>query len=195
MSNISVAEILKLHGKWIETSKFAALVADKLKISERHAYNLIKKAWKSKQILKVQLPDRTAVLCGLVEFGPMPINSSTVEKPQVRTLSFKDAFLYRFWENLDNIRHLNASKDSIEAFYELRSLIKTWLEMYEKLKKDFYKAEIGLNLETYLRQHSSSLHDDSDFKVSFRVDVENLIAKTSALLHEEFERLQEDKEK
>jgi len=100
-----------------------------------------------------------------------------------------------FQKDLDDIRHINASKDSIEAFYELRSLTKTWPEIYEKLEKDFDAAEFGLNFETSLRQRGSSLYDDTHFKVSFRVDVENLIAKVSALLHGEFERLHGDKEK
>jgi len=71
MSNISVAEILKMHGKWIETSKFTKFVADKLKVTERHAYNLIKKAWGKNEIIKVRLKNSRNVLNGLAEFGPL----------------------------------------------------------------------------------------------------------------------------
>lgn len=68
MSNISVAEILKLHGKWIEGKPFASLVAEKRKVTARHAYNLIKEAWKNAEVLKIPLPNRK-VLYGLAEFG------------------------------------------------------------------------------------------------------------------------------
>jgi len=65
MSNVSVADILKILGDWTESNKFIELVREKLKISDRQAYRLIKK---DKQILKLVLPDRT-VLYGLAEFG------------------------------------------------------------------------------------------------------------------------------
>jgi hypothetical protein len=65
MSNVSVADILKMHGTWIESSKFIELVYEKLKISDRQTYRLIKK---DKRILKLVLQDRT-VLYGLAEFG------------------------------------------------------------------------------------------------------------------------------
>jgi hypothetical protein len=65
MSNLSVADILKIHGKWIESNQFINLVVEKLKIGERQAYRLIKK---DKLILKLVLSDRT-VLYGLGEFG------------------------------------------------------------------------------------------------------------------------------
>jgi hypothetical protein len=65
MSNVSVADILKMHGDWIESNKFIELVHEKLKISDRQAYRLIKK---DKQILRLTLQDRT-VLYGLAEFG------------------------------------------------------------------------------------------------------------------------------
>lgn len=73
MSNVSVADILKIHGKWIESSEFIESIRDKLKISERQAYRLVKR---DKQILKLVLSDRT-VLYGLPEFGlPSEVKSS-----------------------------------------------------------------------------------------------------------------------
>lgn len=70
MSNITVAEILKMHGNWIDSSLFVSLVAQKLSIGERMAYIRIKEAWhKKKEILRFYLPDRT-ILYGLPEFGP-----------------------------------------------------------------------------------------------------------------------------
>jgi hypothetical protein len=70
MSNISVPKILKMYDKWIDASKLAALVAAKLKISERQACNLIEETCERKEILKVELPNRTAIIYGLTEFGP-----------------------------------------------------------------------------------------------------------------------------
>lgn len=78
MSNVSVVDILKIHGNWVESSKFVELISKKLRISERQAYRLIKK---DKQILKLVLYDRT-VLYGLAEFG-LP----QFEKPGVKQLS------------------------------------------------------------------------------------------------------------
>jgi hypothetical protein len=68
MSNITVAEILKIHGNWIKSKDFIQLVSEKLAISERMAYLKIKEAIEKKEILKIPLPDRT-VLYGLAEFG------------------------------------------------------------------------------------------------------------------------------
>lgn len=71
MSNISVAETLKIHGRWIEATPFVSLVAKKLKISERMAYIKIKEAVKCNEILKNTLSNRK-VLYGLAEFGAEP---------------------------------------------------------------------------------------------------------------------------
>jgi len=68
MSNISVAEMLKIRGKWVEGTPFTEFVAEKKKISVRHAYNLIKKAVNNHEILRIPLPNRT-VLYGLPEFS------------------------------------------------------------------------------------------------------------------------------
>ena len=80
MINISVAELLKIQGEWIEGKPFAEFIAEKKKISERHAYILIKKAWKNNEILRLPLPNRT-VLYGLSEFGPPNFERSTEKKP------------------------------------------------------------------------------------------------------------------
>ena len=65
---ISVAEILELHGEWIEATPFAELVSKRQKITVRHAYNKIKKVFTNNEILRVQLPNRR-VLYGLPKFG------------------------------------------------------------------------------------------------------------------------------
>lgn len=70
MLNISPAEILLGHGKWIDSSGFVKLVSQKRQVTERQAYNLIKEAHSKKEIIRATLPDRT-VLYGLSEFGPI----------------------------------------------------------------------------------------------------------------------------
>ena len=79
MSNMSVADILKLHGKWIAAENFAKLVASRLERHERTAYRKIKKAVRKKEILRITVSDRT-VLYGLAEFGP-PIDKKKNAKP------------------------------------------------------------------------------------------------------------------
>ena len=83
MSNISLAEILKIHGQWIGSKEFVLLVSQKLKITDRHAYNLIKKASDTdKSIIKITLENRK-VIYRLPEFGSnesLPI--ANIEKGQ-----------------------------------------------------------------------------------------------------------------
>lgn len=69
MNEIAVAEILRSYGKWIRIEDFINLVSEKRTVRERQAYNLIKEAFKRKEILKHLLSDRTT-LYGLAEFGP-----------------------------------------------------------------------------------------------------------------------------
>jgi hypothetical protein len=76
MVNISPAEILQILGKWTKSSEFICGVAERLKISQRYAYMLVKK---DKQILKLVLDDRT-VLYGLAEFGKPSQNGEIVEE-------------------------------------------------------------------------------------------------------------------
>ena len=93
MLNISVAEILKLHGTWIDSTPFAKLVSKRQRISIRHAYNKIKKAFTNNEILRVLLPNRR-VLYGLPEFGPTtPIISLDQKSSIVMNLPSK-------WETL-----------------------------------------------------------------------------------------------
>jgi hypothetical protein len=66
---MSVHDILKKYGKWIQESEFEKLIAFKMHISDRQAYRKIKKAYDVKAIIKIPLPNRT-VLYGLQEFGP-----------------------------------------------------------------------------------------------------------------------------
>jgi hypothetical protein len=112
MPNISVVEILKVHGKWIRSKEFHKLVSQKLKITERQAYNLTKRA---KEILKITLPDRT-VIYGLSEFG-----YPTLEKEK-EILSFKDAFLLQCFKELEDISKVGAENPAL-AVNRLRLFI------------------------------------------------------------------------
>jgi len=52
------------------------------------------------------------------------------KKPSIEEKPVSEFFINQFWRNLDNVRHLCASGDLTKAFYGLRSLAKTWPEMY-----------------------------------------------------------------
>lgn len=69
MVDISVAEMLKLYGKWIESKNFTSKIVERKKVAERQAYILIRKALEDKEILRERLQVGT-VLYGLPEFGP-----------------------------------------------------------------------------------------------------------------------------
>lgn len=88
MFDISVAEILRRHGKWIDSSGFAELVADKRKVTERQAYNLIKRAYKNKEVERFLFQDRKAIY-GLAEFGPPLEQESHIKKDSELTYEDK----------------------------------------------------------------------------------------------------------
>jgi hypothetical protein len=69
MFSVSVAEMLKLCGKWVRATEFVDFISRRRKISTRQAHNLIKKAVSNGEIIRVPLRDRS-VLYGLAEFGP-----------------------------------------------------------------------------------------------------------------------------
>lgn len=73
MPNMSVADISKIHGKWIESGRFSSLVSQKLGVSEREAYRKIKKSVEKKEILKIPLYNGTVVY-GLPEFSPLSLS-------------------------------------------------------------------------------------------------------------------------
>jgi hypothetical protein len=82
MNNVSVAEMLRLKGKWTESKEFVSFLAEKLHISERMAYIKIKKAVASSDILKVHLSDtKRTVLYGLPEFGRHGIAQLAIGRP------------------------------------------------------------------------------------------------------------------
>jgi len=128
VSNISVAEILKIHGKWIEGKPFAEFIAQKKRITERHAYNLIKDASEHHEILRSSLQNRT-VLYGLSEFGPPKFEPSTEEKPSEVNpyvwLNEKERRLYRL-----DVEGLNIIKRMAAAGPE-------WVEWVKREEEEF----------------------------------------------------------
>ena len=124
MSNISVAEILKIHGQWIGSKEFIPLVSQKLKITDRHTYNLIKKASDTdKSIIKITLDNRK-VIYGLPEFGPnesLPI--ANIKKGQ--RLGF---FEWLKWKREEAGRERAQTLQSIE---ELRCDAQIKMEMIQ----------------------------------------------------------------
>jgi hypothetical protein len=180
MSNISVAEILKMHGKdWIKSEDFVNLVSGKLKISERQAYNKIKEAWKKREILKSTLPDRT-VIYGLPEFGHP---SRYTKMDNVKTLDFKDAFFYQCFKKLEEISDMAVHgvigiPEPEKALGKLRFLI----ARLPKPLKDKIKPKEKELLER-LAQTSESEYENECYHI-----VRMLIDEISTLLHEEIKR-------
>jgi hypothetical protein len=87
MDKTSPREVLLSYGKWIGSTDFAKLIADKRNISERQAKTDISKACGEKQIIRHVFSDRT-VIYGLTEFGPPTseaINHS-ICKPEVESV-------------------------------------------------------------------------------------------------------------
>ena len=142
MSNISIAEILKIHDKWIQASEFEKFVSEKLKIGERHAHNLVKKATNKKEILRVELPNRT-VLYGLAEFGP--IRKAVVEGHSRQLIPA-----------LRKIAGIVESKYSVSGAEEYTSPedMKILVEMAERyLRED---SELGELFESYEQKNEEA---------------------------------------
>ena len=183
---MSVADILRKHGKWLETKKLAAMVAKELNIGNRQAYRKINQAWKHKQIRKLTLPDRS-VLNGLPEWAI----STTPSKQPRETTSRQDAYLYRCLKKVEEISDANLH-DSLNAFLELRSFIMTLPpSLKEKVKEDYVLAE-----KRFLGRKGISLPITRDSMLLHALigpeigapEVEQLIDKVSAALHEQLSR-------
>ena len=123
--NMTVTDMLKIHGTWIESKQLVSLIVQKMNVSERQAYRNIKDAFIKNEIKKVQLPDRS-VLYGLAEFGPI-ISEETLKTSAVMTLSFYNAFLYQSFKKLEEIQKI-AANDLERALRDLMWLIATFPE-------------------------------------------------------------------
>lgn len=96
-------------------------------------------------------------------------------------------FINEFWKDLHSIRRLNV-EDSVDAFWHLRSLIKTYHEMYEELKGDVEKTQRSLKAHSEKKQQGHYYF--GNFILCAVPEVEDLIGKTATFLHEQFEKLQ-----
>jgi len=167
---MTVADILKIYGKWIKSEDFANLVSKKLNIKERQAYRRIKKAWKDGEILRVTLPDRT-VLYGLPEFGYPKFEEKTYEK----TLSFTESFIFSCFKELQEINDIAVS-DPRKALGLLTFLIK---RLPQRLKE---KIE-PLRKERLLKLYSINPKKE-EYDIQCLMIIEDLTDKISTLLHE-----------
>jgi hypothetical protein len=98
------------------------------------------------------------------------------------------------WQDLDEIRKINASDNSFRAFRELRSLCKTWKPLYEKMKFSLTKTE--KLLAELQKKGFDEPEPPQEGYVSFPCDtlkglvvIENLIGEVSDFLHQQFARL------
>jgi len=176
-----VTEILKKHGEWAETPTLVRLIKKEREVSPRQAYRDIKKAWGEEKIRKVKLPDGD-VLYGLKNW---PFPSVSMEK-QPETLTFKDAFKYRYFKNMAAIASEKIDGDPFRAYVYMRHLIKMLPESY-KQKLMPLVAECERELAKVDDAHLFLLMDNYQ-KMRWKQKrarplVELLIDKVSTLLH------------
>jgi len=119
MSNISVAEILKMHEKWIKSKDFVNLVSEKLKVTDRQAYNKIKEATEKGEILRVALPNRT-VIYGLPEFGMPNLESKLIEEELFKLRKSRIEFLK---EKIKEVEDLHRKRNPYEAYVVVRRIL------------------------------------------------------------------------
>ena len=127
-----------------------------------------------------------------------------------KPLPMSEFFINQFWKNLDDVRRENIS-NPILAYVNLHSLLKMLPPaLNEKLKPDVQAAEqetekffvdlasllnvLGV-IPGYVQNPGVKSGVQQKVRAAIFDLVETLIAKVSALLHEEFERSHGDKEK
>jgi len=150
-------------------------------------------------------------LQGKVVANP-PVGREQTYSVNQKPLPISEFFINQFWKNLDDVRRENIS-NPILAYVNLHSVLKMLPPaLNEKLKPDIQAAEqetekVFVDLASLLNvlgvispgyvQGNPDVKRGVQVKVRAAVSdlVENLIARVSALLHEEFERLHGDKEK
>jgi len=69
MDNVTIVEMLRMIGHWIEPTKFEDAIHEKLGINERHTRRRTKVAIKNGEVLKRKIPGTRIFLLGLNEFG------------------------------------------------------------------------------------------------------------------------------
>lgn len=181
---MSVADILKKHGKWMTVKELVSVVERRLNVSDRQAYREIKQAWKDGEIRKLVLPDRS-VLCGLPEWPFLPKSAKKLGE----TLSFQDAFLYKCFNELDKIAKDIVSKEPNSAYVELKA--------FQAKQPRFIQDKLQPHFQEYLKKASSfdKVYNGPYLGKSWRKGVSakrqellELLSKISEILHEQLEK-------
>jgi hypothetical protein len=154
MNEIAVTAILKEYGTWIKTEPFVKLVSEKRDVKVRQAYNLIKKAFDKKEILKSILSDGKTTLYGLAEFGPNQFGPSLEVQPAEKPSKIGWLERRELNKNLEAERRNQEQKeqgkrDLIDEihFYEHQA------ETIPFLRQNYLKKAAQLR-ETYEKLHS-----------------------------------------
>jgi hypothetical protein len=154
MNKTSPREVLLSYGKWIGSTDFAKLIADKRNISERQAKTDISKACGEKQIIRHVFSDRT-VIYGLAEFGP-PTSEATnhsickSEVERVRKALEELRCEFRFFKE-PTVKQVacraGLRPDIVESVLYALAPKTGWEEPQENAKKE---AEDAINLAGWL---------------------------------------------
>jgi hypothetical protein len=154
MDKTSPREVLLSYGKWIGSSDFAKLIAEKRNISERQAKTDISKARREKQIVRHVFSDRT-VIYGLQEFGPptseashQGISEPEVEKVRKALEELRGEFRFFKEPTVKQVAcRAGMRPDIVESIlYELAPQT-GWAEPQENAEKE---AEHAVNLAGWL---------------------------------------------
>jgi len=119
MSNMTVADILKIHGNWIKAEEFVDLVSQKLNIKERQAYRKIKEAVENHEISKETLKDRT-VIYGLPEFGKPKQVNKLIREEFFKLRKSRVEFLR---EKIREVEDLHRKGNTSEAYVVVRRIL------------------------------------------------------------------------
>ena len=133
MHNISVDEILKLTNKpWISSGDLAKEVSERLNLTLRQAYNLIKKAVDDHSIRKVEI-ENGGVIYGLVESGPSPVQDTGSE---IRKNSHKRQISNSERKRLEELAQSRAEIDLIAGNFPSLQPLKDLSDIYKEKRKE-----------------------------------------------------------
>lgn len=192
---MSVADILKIHGKWADSEQAVTLISEKMAVSERHAYRLLKSAFKNGDIKRVERDG--AIFYGLTEFGPPNFDKLSKEY-YARKTSFSNAFLLECFKKLDKITANVHGQSPDYVFRELIFFIATLpKEVKDKIKplqdkaleavrakKQWEPEYKRLSEDELLRFLERTDDPDADFKSECYRQVLLLVDEISTNLHE-----------
>ena len=174
MEKISPDEILRKQGKWIESSKFVKIVADKRNVSLRQARNIIKN--EKKEITKHVFSDRT-VIYGLPEFGPPTLERQNGTKFDAS--EFPKSLVSQFWKEREEVQKLRlegklfSAWDRTQRFCEIlpdSPKKESILEMIRKVNLEISKKnEVRANLFGKEKTYFLSLSEDEQKDILYQI--------------------------